>query len=79
MGDAPYSRGKPIYEMSWYFFMKTPEDFAPVSESFAEGKGRERLVWVSPDEDRKYFPAFFRTELASANTEVKHIITDDRY
>ena len=79
MGDAPYSRGKPIYEMSWYFFMKTPEDFAPVSESFAEGKGRERLVWVSPDEDRKYFPAFFRTELASADTEVKHIITDDRY
>ncbi len=78
IGDAPYNQGKSIYEMSWYFFMKTPEDFAPASESFVDGKSPERLVWVSPEEDRKYFPAFFKTELFAPWTGVKHFVTDDR-
>ena len=58
--------------------MKTPEDFAPVSESFDEGKSPERLVWITPDETRKFFPAFFRTELFAPWTGVKHFVTDDR-
>ena len=78
MGDAPYNMGKPIYEMSWYFYMKTPEDFAPVSQSYTADRSPERLVWVSPEEDRKYFPAFFHTELAAPVAEVKHFVTDDR-
>ena len=79
IGDAPYNRGKSIYEMSWYFFMKTPEDFAPVSGSFTADRSPERLVWITPDEDRKYFPDFFRTELFAPWTGVKHFVTDDRY
>jgi 8-oxo-dGTP pyrophosphatase MutT (NUDIX family) len=78
VGDAPYNQGKSIYEISWYFFMKTPEDFSPVSDSFDEGKSPEHLIWVSPEEDRKYFPSFFRTELFAPWTGIKHFVTDDR-
>ncbi len=79
IGDAPYNQGKSIYEMSWYFFMKTPEDFAPVSDSFDKGKSPEHLLWITPDETRKFFPAFFRTELFAPWTGVKHFVTDDRH
>ena len=79
IGDAPYNLGKSIYEMSWYFFMKTPEDFAPVSKSFTQDKSPERLVWITPDESRKFFPDFFRTELFAPWDGVKHFVTDDRY
>ncbi len=65
--------------MSWYFFMKTPEDFAPVGRSYTADKSPERLVWITPEEDRKYFPAFFRTELFAPWTGVKHFVTDDRF
>ena len=78
IGDSPYNQGKPVYEMSLYFFMKTPEDFAPAGDGFSKGDRLRRLVWVSPEDDRKYYPAFFRTELFAPWTGVKHFLTDDR-
>ena len=35
-GDAPYNLGKLIYEISFFFYMKTPADFEPVCGSFDE-------------------------------------------
>ena len=77
-GDAPSNLGKLIYEISFYFYMKVPRDFAPISESFTEDNSKEHLKWVSLDEDIKMYPEFFRTELKNPMDTVKHFIKDER-
>ena len=77
-GDAPFNLGKLIYEISFFFYMKVPSDFAPISESFTEDNSREHLKWVSLDEDIKMYPEFFRTELKNPMDTVKHFIKDER-
>ena len=77
-GDAPTNLGKLIYEISFYFYMKVPSDFAPVSDSFTEDSSKEFLRWVSPDEDIKMYPTFFRTELKQPTDTVKHFLKDER-
>jgi ADP-ribose pyrophosphatase YjhB (NUDIX family) len=77
-GDAPANLGKLIYEISFFFYMKVPQDFAPVSESFTEGQSKEYLKWVSLDEDIQMYPTFFRSELQNPENTVKHFVTDER-
>jgi len=77
-GDSPHNRGKLIYELGFYFYMQVPEGFEPVSLRFQEGSAEERLEWVSPDTDKRIFPAFFRTELRDPKPYVRHIVTDER-
>ena len=77
-GDMPYNLNKLIYEISFFFYMKVPDDFAPVSESFVEGSSKERLVWVSLDDEIKMYPEFFRTELKNPTDTVKHFVNDER-
>ena len=77
-GDMPSNLGKLIYEISFYFYMKTPDGFCPVSESFTEDNSREYLRWVSLDENIKMYPTFFRTELKSPTDTVKHFVNDER-
>jgi ADP-ribose pyrophosphatase YjhB (NUDIX family) len=77
-GDAPANLGKPIYEISFFFYMKVPQDFAPVSESFTEDQSKEYLKWVSLDEDIQMYPTFFRSELQNPENTVKHFVTDER-
>lgn len=77
-GDDALNDGKLIYEISLYFYMKTPEDFAPVCRSFTEDGQEEFLRWIEPDSSKKYYPAFFRTELHTPTNEVKYIRTDER-
>ena len=62
-GDMPSNRNKLIYEISLFFYMKVPDAFAPISESFMEDNSKEHLVWASLDEDIKMYPEFFKTEL----------------
>ena len=77
-GDMPSNLNKLIYEISFFFYMKVPDDFAPVSESFMEGGSKERLVWVSLDDEIKMYPEFFRTELKKPTDTVKHFVNDER-
>ena len=78
LDDRPSTQGKLIYELAFYFYMKTPADFEPLRDGVAaEGRG-ERLGWVAPDTDKTMFPAFFRTELADPKPCVRHIVTDER-
>ena len=77
-GDAPSNLNKLIYEISFFFYMKVPDTFAPVNESFTEGGSRENLVWVSPDADIRMYPEFFRTELKNPTDTVKHFTRDNR-
>ena len=76
--DSPSKWGKPIYEIAFYFYMKTPEDFEPVSGSFTEEGCAEHLEWVPFDSPRRLYPDFFRTELANPSPEIRHFVTDER-
>ena len=78
IGDSPKHLGQIYSELSFYFYMKTPADFEPVCRSFTEAAQQEYLDWVSPDDPRTVFPAFFRTELDPDDKSVKHVVTDER-
>ena len=77
-GDAPTNLGKLIYEISFYFYMKVPDGFAPISDSFTEDNVKECLRWVSLDEDIKMYPEFFRTELNNPSDTVRYFLNDER-
>lgn len=77
-GDAPTNLGRLIYETSFYFYMKTPSDFEPISDSFTEDNVREHLRWVSPDDDIKMYPTFFKTELKHPTNDVRYFTNDER-
>ena len=74
--DVPGKEGKLVYEVSFFFYMKVPEDFTPISGSFTEDGQEEFLQWVSPEDPITYYPEFFRTELSNSSPGVKHILTD---
>ena len=78
IGDSPVNLGKLIYEISFFFYMKVPEGFSPVSHSFTEDESKEHLQWISPDDPRTYYPDFFRSELMHPEKTVKHFVTDER-
>ena len=75
--DNPAKLGKTVYELAFFFYMKTPPDFEPVSRSFAENGQLESLTWIDPQGDYQYYPEFFRTELARPVPEIRHIVTRD--
>ena len=77
-GDAPTNLGRLIYETSFYFYMKTPSDFEPISDSFTEDNVREHLRWVFPDDDIKMYPTFFKTELKHPTNTVRYFTNDER-
>jgi 8-oxo-dGTP pyrophosphatase MutT (NUDIX family) len=77
-GDMGEKKGKLIYEIAFYFYMKTPADFTPHCESLTEEGRGEHLEWISPDTEKKIYPAFFRTELDKPGSGVRHIVTDER-
>ena len=76
-GDSPAKNGKLIYEISFFFYMKVPEDFEPVSSDFTEDNSKEHLIWVSPDTTLTIYPEFFRSELSHPENSVKHIVTKE--
>ena len=76
--DAASNRGKLIYEISFFFYMKVPDNFTPVCESFTEDRSKEHLVWVPLDTDKKIYPEFFKTELTHPSDTVRHFVTDGR-
>ena len=77
-GDSSSNLGKLIYEISFYFYMKVPGDFEPISKSFTEGDATELLKWISIDDDIKMYPEFFKTELKNPTDTVKHFVNDER-
>ncbi len=77
-GDVVPYVGMLIYELTFYFYMKVPDDFNPVSPTFSEEDHEEYLRWITPDEPLRLFPEFFRTELQHPQKEVKYFRTDGR-
>ena len=77
-GDAPTNKGKLIYEVSFFFYMKVPNDFEPASNSFTEDESKEYLRWVDKNDSVTVYPTFFKTELCQPVNAVKHFVTDQR-
>ena len=77
-GDAGSNLGKLIYEVSYFYYMKVPEDFEPVSMSMTEDDHEEVLRWIDIDAPIRYYPEFFRSELLHPADGVKHFVTDER-
>lgn len=77
-GSSPYKRDQLVYEISFYFYMKTPADFEPLCYRFDEGGVPEYLEWLSPDTEKTIYPSFFRTELREPVPWVRHIVSDER-
>ena len=78
IGDAPSNLGRLIYEISFFFYMKVPDGFSLTGGSFTEDGSKEHLQWISADEPRRIYPAFFRGELSRPSLTVKHFVTDER-
>lgn len=75
LGDSLAKKGNVVHEISFFFYMKVPEDFEFVCESFTEDGDKEHLVWITAGHPKTYYPEFFRTELADPSTDVKHFVT----
>lgn len=77
-GDSAANKGKLIYEISFYFYMKIPDDFSPVCTSCTDFDGKEHLEWVTPDTETTIYPEFFREYALSPADGVRHMVTDER-
>lgn len=77
-GDCAEKLGRLIYEISFFFYMKVPEGFAPGCNSLTDDAAEEYLCWISPDDPIRYYPEFFREELSKPSGGVKYFITDER-
>ena len=76
--DHASNLGKLVYEVSYYYYMKVPDDFEPVCMSITEDDQEEYLRWIDIDEPVKYYPEFFRSELLHPTDGVKHVLKDER-
>lgn len=77
-GDAESNLGKLIYEVSYFYYMKVPDDFEPVCMSMTEDDHEEFLRWIDVSDPIKFYPEFFRTELLHPEHGVKHFVKDER-
>ena len=76
LNDSPKAFGKPVYELALYFYMNTPEDFAPAADHI--GDGVERFQWVGPDDPITAYPAFIREAIRDPKPYVIFDTRDDR-
>lgn len=74
-GDTLKKQGNIVHEISFFFYMKVPTNFEPVCDIFTEDGAKERLVWIRADHQKKYYPEFFKTELANPSKDIKHYVT----
>lgn len=77
-GTTGDNAGSLVYELCFFYYMKTPADFEPLCKSFTENGEEERLVWVSLNTKKKVYPLFLMAELTHPVKEIKHIVTDER-
>ncbi len=76
IGDSWAKHDMLVQEISIFFYMKTPDDFEPICTDCCEEGVEQQLHWISPyDENVKYYPEFFKTELRNPVNYVKHIVT----
>ena len=68
------------HEMALYFLMKPRGTQELNSNSFTQDNIREGMVWIPIDEldNHTVYPTFLKEYLSDKNTEILHIITDEK-
>ena len=77
-GHTPSKMDKTVYEITFYYYMKVPENFQIKNDIPTTEENPETLVWLDWHSDEEYYPLFYRTELDNPSQDVKHIIIDER-
>ena len=77
-GDLGKMKGKLIYEIGFYYYVKVPENFAPCCDRSVEEGSGEHLEWIDLNTAKTVYPTFFRTELDKPRSGVRHFVTDER-
>ena len=77
LGDTGAAQGKPVYEIGFYYYMKVPENFDPVCNTFTSDGRPEELVWVDMNSDTKLFPRFLNHGLDPSDRSVRHFSIDE--
>ncbi|HRG62299.1 MAG TPA: NUDIX domain-containing protein [Burkholderiales bacterium] len=64
-----------FHELSLYYYMKTPENFAPHCKSITENGIIESLSWLNINHlnDLEAYPAFFKDRLINQTSQITHI------
>ena len=78
VGSTPSKMDALVHEITFYFYMKVPEDFVVETGMAAQDDEEQQLIWLDWHTEEPYYPQFFRTELDHPVTETRHIVTDDR-
>ena len=78
IGSTPSKMNAQVYEITFYFYMKVPEDLAVETGTETQDDDKQILVWLDWHTSENYYPKFFRTELDKQSEEIRHIVTDDR-
>ena len=76
--DSRSKMGLPVYEISFFFFMKLPEGGDLCCASVNEDGLPEKIQWVDPKSEVTIYPDFFRNDLGQPGDGVKHCFTDER-
>ncbi len=77
-GDCFFKQENMVHEISFFFYMKVPQNFEPVCNNFTADENKERLKWIDASSPKKYYPEFFKTELANPSQTVKRIVTKQK-
>jgi len=78
IGSTPSKKDSMVHEITFYFYMKVPEDFQVETGMKTQDDDDQILVWMDWHTDETFYPQFFRTELDHPVIETRHIVTDDR-
>lgn len=78
VGSTPSKMNTQVYELSFYFYMKVPEEFSVETGRMTSDDDEQELVWVDWHGAQPFYPEFFREELDHPSMEIKHILTDGR-
>ena len=77
-GHTPSKMDKTVYEITFFYYMKVPENFQIKNDIPTTEENPETLVWLDWHSDEEYYPLFYRTELDNPSHDVKHIFIDER-
>lgn len=79
-GNGAYDKGLNCHEIALYFLMKPRGTKELHSNSYTRFKDKETMHWIPIDDLDKfrYFPSFLKDYLCMSNSEIVHIVTDER-
>lgn len=79
-GGGAYDKGLNCHEIAFYYLMKPRGTMELHSNSYTRFGDKEIMCWIPIEELDKHrvYPTFLKEYLCTKQTEIKHIVTDER-